>query len=173
IYSSHALVDKVYIYRNPISESEELVSWRWHYDNHPVEVLKAMVYLTAVGEGDGPFEYLRNRATGEAVTMPPLPLARDSRIAPARMAALLASGHEGFKVLGPAGTVVLFDDNVIHRANRAERHHRDVVVLQARPADFRQEHRIDGRFTGGFAHADFNPDPACYLAVTKKRTQSA
>ena len=42
------------------------MSWTWHYDNHPVEILKVMIYLTDDALGiKRSFEYLRSSRTRE------------------------------------------------------------------------------------------------------------
>lgn len=50
VYRSYVIVDKVYIYRNVVSRAIPKLSWLWHYDNHPNEILKVMIYLTDVNE---------------------------------------------------------------------------------------------------------------------------
>jgi hypothetical protein len=59
----------------------------------------------------------------------------------------------------PGRNAVLFNDDVIHRATFAERRHRDVLILQLRPATRRRTPYVDPRWTGSFQHRDFNPDP--------------
>lgn len=159
VYGSHVIVDKVYVYRNLVSHREGEVSWTWHYDNHPIGIMKIMIYLTDVREDNGPFEYLRARGTHEALYMSPRPLSDYGRISPSAAKGHLSRGYERHKVTGPAGTMVLFDENVVHRANVAESGFRDVIVLQIRPATFRRAAFIDPQWTGSFEHVDFNPDP--------------
>lgn len=164
IYGSFVLVDRVYVYRSPVSRQTPMRSWLWHYDNHPREMLKVMVYLTDVDEASAPFEYLRDAATGQPVPGRPLaPTHGTSRVPIADVSRLQAAGARPERVTGPRGTVLLFDDNVIHRATLAASRHRDVLVLQLRPATFRAEPRFDPRWTGSFPHRGFNVDPADLL----------
>jgi len=167
IFSSHVIVDKVYIYRNVVSCLEDQVSWRWHYDNHPNEILKIMIYLTNVTEENGPFEYLQSRHTQEAACIPPRPHAADTLVSSVAINRYLSDGFEAFKITGPKGTVVLFDNNVVHKANISKQGHRDVIVLQLRPCHFRPERFIDSRWTGSFQHVDFNPNPYDYCPRPK------
>ena len=60
---------------------------------------------------------------------------------------------------GPAGTMIIFDDNIIHRGTLALEAHRDVLVLQVRPAAFRAEPYVSDRWTRSFQHLDVNRDP--------------
>jgi hypothetical protein len=172
IFSSFAIIDKIYVYRNLVSKSEDMVSWRWHYDNHPDQIVKVMVYLTDVDEDSGPFEFLRSTATGSAAVIPPWPHAADTWVNPRRLQRWKDQGFAPFRCVGPRSTIVLFDNNVVHKANRAATRHRDVMVMQLRPATFLAERRMDRRWTGSFEHEDFNSDPNDYRALRKRSLHS-
>jgi len=160
VYGSYLIVDKVYVYRSPICERIPSASWLWHYDNHPREVLKVMIYLTEVTPGSAPFEYLHDPASNRPVMGAPLaPLHVSSRVPQAVVDRHVANGAAPTPVTGPQGTVIVFDDNVIHRGTLARTSHRDVLVLQVRPALTRAEPRIDPRWTGSFLNQDVNADP--------------
>jgi hypothetical protein len=173
VYGAHVIVDKVYAYRNLIGRQREQVSWLWHYDNHPTQVLKLMVYLTPVDAGRAPMEYVRNSRSGKALVFEPYPLLGTSRIPADRMNEYFTQGYAVVQVLGPAGTAILFDDNVLHRATLARTAHRDALVFQIRPATFRPGSYIDAKWTGSFGHDDFNQDPTDYAVHRKRRTLSA
>lgn len=159
-YGSFVIVDKVYVYRSPICGAAPAKSWLWHFDNHPREMLKVMVYLTDVDAGAAPFEYLED-ASGRPVYGAPLaPAFGNSRVPESTIRAHLDRGGACRRVTGPRGTIILFDDNVIHRATLAATAHRDVLVLQLRPAAFAADPHIDPRWTGSFRHRAFNRDPA-------------
>jgi hypothetical protein len=160
VYGSYAIVDKLYVYRNPISTQAPRASWQWHYDNHPREMIKVMVYLTDVSEDTAPFVYLRERTTGRFMHGSPLaPLYGNSRVPAEEIDRHLANGWEAHPVVGPRGTVLIFDDNIVHRATLARDAHRDVIVFQIRPSLFKSSPRIDPRWTGTFGHQDFHSDP--------------
>jgi hypothetical protein len=160
VFGSYVIVDKAYIYRSPVSGATPRGSWLWHYDNHPREVLKVMIYLTDVTEGSAPFEYLHDRHTGKPVPGTPIaPLHVSSRVDESRVARWLENGCRSTAVTGRAGTMIVFDDNVIHRGTIAREHHRDVLVFQVRPAAFRADPYLDRRWTGSFQHIDVNGDP--------------
>jgi hypothetical protein len=168
VYGSYVLVDKVYVYRNLVSHVKEQVSWTWHYDNHPVEVLKVMIYLTDVSESNGPFEYLRSSRTMEGIYRNPTPLSGYGRVSSREVQGYLAEGAESQKVTGPRGTLLFFDDNVVHKANVAQSGYRDVIVLQLRPCTLRQRSFISSSHTGSFEHVDFNQDPWQYAPISKR-----
>ena len=167
LFGAYVIVDKVYIYRNLVTQQQEQVSWLWHYDNHPTEVMKIMIYLTDVGPLNAPFEYVRRIDSGEPVQYPPRPLLGNSRVSEAHVRELLASGHEAVKVTGPRGTMLIFDDNVLHRATFAKEGRRDALVYQIRPAVFKPHERLDRRWSGSFEHVDFNRRPDDYQVRLK------
>ena len=159
IYGSYAAVDKVYVYRSLVSHQPPQVSLVWHFDEHPREMLKIMIYLTDVDEGTAPFTYLRSAGSSEALIGARMPIGGYSRISDLRIAAYVAKGFAIRPVTGPRGTMILFHDNVIHRGTLATRSHRDVIVLQLRPSCFRCRPYIDSRWTGSFQHESVNHDP--------------
>ena len=173
VYGAHVIVDKIYVYRNLVARQREQVSWLWHYDNHPTQLLKVMVYLTPVDAERAPFEYIRHTESGKPLMFDPYPLLGNSRVSHDRVSSYFENGYAVARVVGPAGTVVLFDDNVLHRATLARTAHRDVLVFQIRPAAFRPESYIAPQWTGSFGHDDFNQDPTDYAAHAKRRMLSA
>lgn len=173
VYGARVIVDKIYVYRNLIAQQREQVSWLWHYDNHPTQVLKLMVYLTPVDAGRAPMEYIRHSESQKALIFAPYPLLGNSRVSHERVNEYFKNGYTVAQVIGPAGTVILFDDNVLHRATLARTAHRDALVFQIRPAAFRPASYIDSRWTGSFVHDDFNQDPTDYAVHQKRRMLSA
>lgn len=174
VYGSFLIVDKAYVYRSPVCEAAARASWIWHYDNHPPEMLKVMVYLTDVTEGTAPLEYLHDRRSDRPLMGAPLsPLHLNSRVPDATIERHIASGCEPRLVTGPRGTIVVFDDNIIHRGTLAQTGHRDVLVLQVRPSLTPAQPRIDRRWTGSFGHKDLNADPRDMAAHPKSRAGAA
>jgi hypothetical protein len=171
VFGSYVMVDKVYIYRSPICTQAPRASWIWHFDNHPQEMLKVMIYLTDVREDTAAFEYVCDRTTGRPRYGAPLaPLHGNSRVPNQEVERLLASGWRHEIVTGPKGTVLVFDDNVLHRGTLAKSSHRDVVVFQVRPATFKAVPHLDRRWTGSFGDLDFNRDPRV-VAPTQRAPQ--
>ncbi|HYE84979.1 MAG TPA: phytanoyl-CoA dioxygenase family protein, partial [Vicinamibacterales bacterium] len=148
------------VYRSPVSRQAARQSWLWHFDNHPREMLKVMVYLTDVNTGTAPFEFIRDRPGGRARLGTPLrPKLGDSRVPAALVDQWISEGAERVQVTGRRGTVLIFDDNVVHRGTLASTGHRDVVVFQLRPAAFKPVAPIDPAWTGSFPHHDYHFDP--------------
>ena len=160
VYGSYTIADKVYVYRTLVSSARPQKSWLWHFDNHPREMLKLMIYLTDVDEGHAPFEYVRGTADGAPLYGSPIaPTFGTSRLGGEQIERHLRNGWERCRVTGPRGTMILFDDNVVHRATMATAGHRDVIVFQVRPVPFSAATHIDARWTGTFGHRQFHPDP--------------
>src|SRR5690606_25749545 len=127
VYRSYVLVDKVYVYRSPVSRQMPEASWIWHFDNLPYEVIKVLVYLTDVTAGTAPFEYVRHASTKRPLQGSPVaPFHGHSRMAAADVDAYLRRGYELHHVTGSQGTMLIFDENIVHRASLAREAHRDV-----------------------------------------------
>ena len=60
IFSCSAYVHGCYVYQTRPGDflKDSVGSLSWHIDNHPKEVIKAMVYLNDVDETTAPFEIL-------------------------------------------------------------------------------------------------------------------
>jgi glycosyltransferase involved in cell wall biosynthesis len=160
VYGAYTIADKVYVYRTLVTTARPQKSWLWHYDNHPREVLKLMIYLTDVDDSHAPFEYIRNRTDKTPLYGSPIaPTFGTSRLAGEQIEQQLRSGWERCRVTGPRGTTILFDDNVVHRATMATAGHRDVIVFQVRPVPFSASKHIDPRWTGTFGDRQFHLDP--------------
>ena len=169
IYGAYLTVENVYLYRSPVSRQTPRVSWLWHFDNHPYEVLKVMIYLTDVDHNSAPFEFLSRGASEKAVSGSPIaPLYGTSRIPDSKIQRFLDSGFERRQVTGPRGTMILFDNDVIHRGTLALQKHRDVLIFQIRPFARALKPYIDQRWTGSFQHADFSPDPSDVVPAIHK-----
>lgn len=168
LFGCHVVVDKVYVYRNPTSHQTPQGSWLWHYDNHPREIIKLMIYLTDVDQDGAPFQYLRSIETKEPLPGTVSPLYGTSRVTTSTIELHLANGFESHKVTGPQGTLILFDNNIIHKASLASKGHRDVLILQLRPTIKSLRPFIDPSWTGTFQHAPFSRNPADTRPNTKR-----
>ena len=128
-----------------------------------------MIYLTDVDAETGPFEYGREGKTQRPIMGGPVaPLYGDSRIPEKALKDYLARGFEPYRVIGPRGTMILFDDNVLHRATVPSRGYRDVLMFQIRPSTSRRRPCVDPRWTGSFQHAPFNADPTDVRCSTRR-----
>lgn len=169
IYGSYGLVDKVYVYRSPVSRQQPQGSWLWHYDNHPNEIIKVMIYLTDVNEQSAPFEYIRHADSMKAVAGPRLtPLYGESRLSREELERCHEQRLVTQRITGPRGTMILFDNNMIHRANRAAQTHRDVLIFQVRPVLSKHQPYVDARWTGSFQHAPFTRNPSNTKTTTRR-----
>jgi ectoine hydroxylase-related dioxygenase (phytanoyl-CoA dioxygenase family) len=94
-------------------------AFHWHYDNAYLQV-KAIAYLTDVGEEDGPFAYIPNSWKRRLVSA----TYEETRVADKDV-------PEGTYVncVAKAGTVLLVDTQIIHRATPNLRGNRDVVSI--------------------------------------------
>lgn len=162
-------LDKVYVYRNIVTENKPMTSWLWHYDNHPTEITKIMIYLTDVTEQSGPFEYLLDKNEKSVIIEPSRqgekqwgkPKWPASRVPADVMKKYFDNGCKAVKATGPKGTTIIFDNNAIHRANIAKSSHRDVLVYQVKPYVKPLKPRVNPKeWTGSFQQWDISKNPA-------------
>lgn len=119
-YRSNFYLREVDCYRSQPVKQEFMGSFAWHRDNYPPGSLKVMLYMTDVlSEEDGPLTF----AVGSHKGFEPELGFRGPRIPRDQV--------EGrMKVqpcLGKKGTVILFNNNGIHRAANPRRGYREVV----------------------------------------------
>lgn len=135
VFHAPVVVEKATVYRNIPSVLPEFSAILWHSDNHFEGVVKIMVYLTDVTEDTAPFEYLRHNTTRRPIHVAPHWPQRFpyGRVPQEVVDGHLREGYETHKATGAQGTVLLFDDKIVHKGNYAHRGHRDALVLQLRP----------------------------------------
>lgn len=106
-------------------------AWRWHSDCYPSQIIKVMMYLTDTDRHSGAFrvhalnnskKLFRNGFFDRYNVTEPLQRKLDD-----------ASSYVWAE--GAAGTIVIFDDNLVHRATPPEAgHYRDVFVFEVIPS---------------------------------------
>ncbi|MCZ6666542.1 MAG: hypothetical protein O7B81_14660 [Gammaproteobacteria bacterium] len=107
------------------------VSELWHSDNYPPDAFKILVYLTDVGDEQGPFEY---KIPVEYVPSNHRNSWRETRY---------AYDGAGTNVTGPPGTTVIFKNNIVHKGNYCRDGFRDVVMIGLRlPGSYRRAERV-------------------------------
>lgn len=126
-YRSHFKIFSTEIYRVLPTTERMQVSGLWHTDNLPPGMLKALVYLTDSGKPTG------------ALRLHPWPKSRRllragffDRFNARRFSDALESSW--IFVDGPAGTVILWDSNIVHRTTPPEFGYRDAVAFKFLPS---------------------------------------
>jgi hypothetical protein len=127
-YRAHLKVYYAEMYRSLPTTQTAAYSWMWHTDDHPAPVLKIMVYLTEVTESSGAFRAFVRPASREL-------LRRGFSREKAELFEDALKDVSRLKVCeGPPGTVVIFDNNLVHRATAPRESYRDVVVFEVLPS---------------------------------------
>lgn len=175
LFGSYLHLMRVYLYRNKITNHPELSSWLWHWDNHPEEIIKIIIYLTDVAEENGAFEYLRNKQTKVPMKMPTNrfgpnkwgnknhPIYMGCRISNSQIEEFKNNGYETVKVTGKKGTIIIFDNNIVHKANRCQTAYRDILTLQVRPRMDKLSIYLSEEHTGSWDHcAQGNSNPLIF-----------
>ncbi|MBM4134045.1 MAG: phytanoyl-CoA dioxygenase family protein [Nitrospira sp.] len=126
-FESHFKIYSVTTYRLVPTNSAPQASGLWHADNFPPGPLKLMVYLTPSDQRSGALK-VHPRAGSKKLAR----LGFFDRFNADKFAVDLNSGWQVIE--GPAGTTILFDAHLIHRATPPERGVRDVVSFTLLPS---------------------------------------
>jgi hypothetical protein len=191
VFHSHVHIDNVKIYRSFVTKEPCRSSWLWHVDNAPKEQIKILIYLTDVEEDDcGQFEFITDGKTTNGIKIPtgrvswdnwidpwegvkakfPVPgydysWAGTDRVPTSIVHALLnRDGCRLAKVRGKKGKLLLFDNNIMHRATTARKKHRDVVVFQIKPSLKPTEFSSE-TCGNGWNHTTFNVCPSIQTSL--------
>jgi hypothetical protein len=179
LFGCHVHVMGSLIYRNLVVSNPILkTSWLWHYDNHPNEVIKVMIYLNDVDENTAPFEYFTNSTESSFVKIPPSrtgpetwfgnPKWPNSRVPDDVLKKYLEDGYKSKMALGKKGTMLIFSQNILHRANVASKTPRDVLVFQLKPIKTKLYPYVNKKWTGSFQHKNIPMDPSVTKPLKKE-----
>ena len=177
IFGCYVQCQNVKIYKT-ISESLiETSSWLWHFDNNTKEQIKVMIYLNDVND-NGPFKYLSK--DNEAIKIETSKKDHTSWIhgnqahfeilgkkwkgtrVPRHIISNLQSKNEIIEkdVKGPAGTAILFDNNILHKGTIPFEGFRYAMTLQFQPINKKLKPNFSEKNTGnGWGHNVFSKDP--------------
>lgn len=125
-FNSTPILDFVYASRSSKFSNETLKSKAhdaqlWHYDKDRIKFLKIFIYLTDVGEENGPHEFLIGSHRNTPGT--------DGRLTDEFVQSKYA-GFEPVRVLGAAGTVFIEDTHGLHRGTPVLSNSRELLQLE-------------------------------------------
>lgn len=102
-------------------------SYAWHRDNYPTGSLKVMTYLTPVrGPEDGPLTVAKGSHAGFAPDL--------GRVGDRYEDGWVRASFEPAHALGEPGTVIIFNNNAVHRATDPSRGEREVINFTVFPS---------------------------------------
>jgi SAM-dependent methyltransferase len=135
-FNSAPILDFVYASRSSKFSNETLRSKShdaqlWHYDKDRIKFLKIFIYLTDVGEENGPHEFLPGSHRN--------PPGIDGRLTDEFVQSKYA-GFEPVRVLGTAGTVFIEDTHGLHRGTPVLSNSRELLQLEYCNSLFGEEH---------------------------------
>lgn len=182
VFRCWAFVNQVSVIRSVAAGAKPVSSWLWHYDNCAAETCKLLIYLTDVAEpGRGAFEYLAGPEPGRGMRVATSrlvpgdkghPVWPGSRIPEQRVRQWLDDGWEARPVLGPRGTMVVFDANCVHRATIPCSGHRDAIIFSLRPCEQPVRPAVSPMHTGSWTFNAKDWDPRI-LAPREARGNAA
>lgn len=136
-YRSHYYYRDLVCYRSQSPAPSQHGARAWQRDNFPPGCLKATVYLNDVlSESAGPLVYAQGT---HAAFKPEL-----GRHGPSVPPEEIEGKHELTPCLGPRGTVIIFDNNGVHRALPPAHGHREVITATILPCIRRTRPRVRG-----------------------------
>lgn len=162
IYGCYLNLMRCYVYKNLKTAQNESSSWLWHWDNHPDEFLKVIIYLTNTNSNDGPFEFLKHNISNKGYKMPTNrlgpynwgtknhPIHKGCRISHKNINKMCREGYKPFKVIGKKGSIIFFRQNIVHKANIPKNNERIILTLQVKPILNKREKYFDRKYTGTF-----------------------
>jgi hypothetical protein len=111
------------------ARAERITSQRWHRDNCAQYIVKAFLYMTDVGPGSGPLEYIPDSARGGPYSQvwPWEPLGE--MYPPQEKFAARVPVDSKVRVMGPAGTLALVNTNGFHRGGFATESDRVMAIV--------------------------------------------
>ena len=145
IYGSYVEVTAPFLEYKFARASLEDSDEKYHSDRHYEDTVRLIMYLNDVDEGTAPFEYLRHKVTGDVPRLPVVQHPKKTekgRVKKEIVDGYLQNGYESVKVVGPKGTFIIFDSKIIHKANKAKKM-RKVLVMPIRPATKKHKQCID------------------------------
>tara|TARA_B100000131_G_C17804167_1_gene486864 strand:+ start:75 stop:476 length:402 start_codon:yes stop_codon:yes gene_type:complete len=133
-----------------------------------------MFYLNDVDKNSGPFTYMWSEKEKKGLPCPTSRIdykkwvKKESRYSDEFIEKHKPDGYEAKQFLGNAGSFVIFDNNIMHRAtNTKPNYHRDAIVFMMRPYHKKMPHFIGKNWTGSNMHIDNNKNPEFYGAIKK------
>ena len=111
----------------------------WHWDAGPKQALKVLLYLSDVDASCGCMVAMLHNESGRPITLRAGATPFGPKVFPnvptLWLTELLARGYRRACLAARAGSMVVFDTNIVHRGSRpAQGLHRDFVLWEVRPA---------------------------------------
>jgi hypothetical protein len=187
VFGCHVTCDNIKMYKTPETNANEASSWLWHLDNNPIEQVKVMIYINDVNKESGAFRYLGQSDKSGIKVLPSRRdythwfegdiskenfEALDTKWNGTRLSNQLINdwiNNKGCQIVdveGPAGTALLFDNNIIHKGTIPTKGYRLAMTLQFKPIHYKPKNAFTKEYVGnGWNHVTFHKDPEIYKPV--------
>jgi hypothetical protein len=135
-YGSYFQPYWISIQRTTPGKTTAASSFGWHIDDNPREMLKLFVYLNDVGESNGAFRAFPQKDSRRLLLKGFRSNGEITRVAAQPMADMyLRKNPKSLKVLeGPAGTVLAFDNNLVHKGTAPKVGYRHAIQIPIFPS---------------------------------------
>jgi ectoine hydroxylase-related dioxygenase (phytanoyl-CoA dioxygenase family) len=184
VFGSYVTCDNIKMYKTPETDAREASSWLWHLDNNPAEQIKVMVYINDVNKDSGAFRWLEQE-DGSGIKLTPSRRDFSYWYEGIELEKFQARGvqwngtrlqnnliqhwmNEGCKihdVEAPAGTAIVFDNNIVHKGTIPTNGYRLAMTLQFKPIDIKSPKFSRDYVGNGWNHKTFHMDPQIHAPV--------
>jgi len=136
-------------------------SFAWHIDDNPRQLMKIFIYFNDVGEANGAFRAFTYPVSKQLLEAGFKSWSEKLRIQNQKMINDYYGEHPSdLKVLeGTAGTVLMFDNNLVHKGTPPRDGFRQLAQIEIYPAMTKlTERQVELAMTNPIGH-DYPPDP--------------
>ena len=150
IFNSNIKIIDINAYKNIIHNEKAVSSWLWHIDNHPNEMIKMMIYLTDVNEESSPMEIIIDENNNPIKIISNRVFINDwnkpdnkyfegqyngNRLSDNDIKNIQNNGYKIKPLYGKKGTIILFSENIIHRATYPKKRERNIINTVLAPSN--------------------------------------
>lgn len=114
----------------PIKNFKDNESLLYHFDDNPSGILKIFIYLNEQNENTGAFKTLLKSDSSSLKKKGFLSYTTDERLKNQTMITDSALKNKVNTFSGKEGTILIFENNIIHKGNLPKESYRDLIVIE-------------------------------------------
>jgi hypothetical protein len=118
------------IYTSDIDD-ESLI---YHFDDNPTGVLKTFIYVNSQDENNGAFKTLLKKESNYLKNKGFLSYTTEDRIENQKMITQSNFNNKTLTFSAEEGSILVFENNIIHKGNLPKKDYRDLIVLETIPS---------------------------------------
>lgn len=119
---------------HPVDGHKDDESLLWHYDDNPQGILKIFIYCSNQKEDSGAFKALDMKTSNSIKKTGFFTYTTEDRIRNQKKIKLYENNKEYLIAEGDVGSILVFQNNIIHKGNLPKIGNRDLIVLEIMPS---------------------------------------